>query len=215
MHFKLYTIIALLIACFNANLINNVYFNQINRISVTKSRWTIKVFIDTSTYINQTRWLKNHLDRVTVILLESRGRFESNIGKGHYLTIHNHNKTAVSLSSGRLTDGRIYIRELDRMSSQLYNMKRATKALLAFFLDMHSLNIKKKRSLFPFVSSWGKYLFGFSTHRDLISLRKNIDLLKKNDERLRHVMTEAISFMNSRFEMSLGQLSVKFSTFTS
>ena len=57
-------------------------------------------------------------------------------------------------------------------------------------------NVRKRRSLLPFIGDITSFLFGTVTGSDLNSVKRNLKLLSNNQQKLTHVMSESLTMLN-------------------
>ena len=91
---------------------------------------------------------------------------------------------------------------LDQLKQQLDFFHSEHSLLKTTLSDYQSLHISK-RSILPFVGSALSFLFGTTSESDLTTIRNNIGVISKNQKKIKHVMEESLSILNStRFDVN-------------
>ena len=149
----------------------NVVFNKISERSSSRSTWTITLLLNLSPY-------RNILD----------GALK--------------NLTSVAHANMKIIREKIinidptFKLHFDDLNEQLAHLNQTRNDKMDIFNDYNSMGNRIKRSLIPFVGDALSYLFGTVSGADLDGIRKAVNALNTNQEKIQHVINSSLSIIN-------------------
>lgn len=161
----------------------SVIFEKVKDISVVQGKWTAVTTINLDPYYSILKSLQTELETVKNILTKSV-RDESEI------------------ISHDTENGTIQIKQILRVyqmgqkfSTEIANFKANRKYLEEEIREIKFMRQKNKRALIPVVGKVLSFLFGTLDEADLNSIRANIRQLATDQEKIKHVLTNSMTFI--------------------
>ena len=151
----------LLLGSVNAVVIqDNVVFNKLNEITVSRSRWLMTLVIDLDTHQRFIDKLQYDINEVSALIEIASERYEKPKFQ-HYYTLFRSLK-----------------REIVTVRQTFYDKKRS-------YLNYAS--IRNKRSVLPFVGDIMSFLFG-TISKKRYQVQENVQNLARNQQNIIHVL---------------------------
>lgn len=167
----------------NNILRKSVIFEKVKDISVVQGKWTAVTTINLDPYYSILKSLQTELETVKNILTKSV-RDESEI---------------ISYDT---ENGTIQIKQIlrvyqmgQRFSTEIAKFKANRKYLEEEIREIKFMRHKNKRALIPVVGKVLSFLFGTLDEADLNSIRANIRQLATDQEKIKHVLTNSMTFI--------------------
>ena len=159
---------------------DNVIFNKISDISLSKSPWLLTFVIDLQPY-------EKFLDRLD-------------------LNIANASRLADKILEyyDRQQDGEkeSYVNVFRGLKSQLSNIETLHTEISDGYFGYKQLHSRKRRSLLPFIGDLSSAVFGTVSEGDLRDIRENVATLASNQQHLSHVVSQSMTLVNlAQFEI--------------
>ena len=155
----------------------NVIFQKLNDITTTRSRWTITLVIDLEPYYAFLNKCHKDLGTVTLVLRD---------------LIQKH----LSVKAPKI------VHLFTKLDADAISLNDTLTALGNNFKEYQRL-IRPKRSVLPFVGRALSFLFGVVSDTDLSGIKRNVQNLANNQERLSHVVEDSLTILNtSRVEIA-------------
>ena len=104
---------------------------------------------------------------------------------------------ATTNSMGFLHPETFFIGALDNFRHELQSLKISEAHLKNMFATVKSLKVRNKRFILPFIGSALSFLFGTVLEQDLGSVRRNVNTLSKNQNKIAHVVKDSLTILNS------------------
>ena len=86
-----------------------------------------------------------------------------------------------------------FYKKLKTTWSELRTMRETFTCMIESYVQYKSLQGRQKRSLLPFVEKAMHFLFGTITDSDLKAVRRNVEHLAENQQKLKHVVHKSHS----------------------
>lgn len=174
--------IVLILKC-NALMHENVFFHEIGKFSMSRSRWIVSFIIDLSTYERFLDKLSTDINRTDMLsdrLIASLTRpAETVVQTGHYKPMIIGLKEQLSV--------------LRSMHDDVRNSFNDYKLLGP--VDTDKLE-RRKRKVLGFIGDIMSDIFGVVSEGDISSITRNIKKLSRNQLELTHVVEESLSIIN-------------------
>ena len=149
----------------------NVVFNKISERSSSRSTWTITLLLNLSPY---RTLLENALKNITSIA----------------------NANMAIIRKKIINIDPTFKMHFDDLNDRLSHLNKVRNEKIDIFDDYNSMGNRKKRSLIPFVGDALSYLFGTVSGADLEGIRKAVNTLNTNQEKIQHVVNSSLSIIN-------------------
>ena len=186
----------------------NIIFNKISDISLSTLNWKLTMVVDMNAYENAFDAFLVHLKRIEVILSS---------------TVDTHRKNNVNTFDGYYSDLR---RELVHINDTRESIIEKFETFRLLNNRGNAMRMREKRALIPFIGKVYGWLFGLTTESDMSDIRKAINDLGANQQKISHVIEKSITIMNESREniaenrrrinkiyLGIGKLSAAISTF--
>lgn len=186
-------VVLLVIGVCGALVRKSVIFEKVKDISLIQGKWTAITTISLNPYCNILDLLQTELETVKSVLLQSI-RNESEI-----LTANLTDSTAIVTPLFRLHQMR------ERFSVEINNLKLNRKYLEQETREIRFMHRRRTRALIPIVGKVLSFLFGTLDEADLDTIKTNVRNLADNQEQIKHVLTESMTFIKDNQQKIVGQ----------
>lgn len=156
----------------------NVIFQKLNEVTITRSKWLITFVIDLKPYRTFIDRCRSNIDDVGLMARQIINRYHSDKLDG--------------IKS-------LYV----KLENKITGLNDSVDIITDNFDEYNRLQTRHKRSLLPFVGKALSFLFGTVSSADLDSIKRNIRKLAKNQDSIVHVVESGLSMLNtSRIQIS-------------
>lgn len=176
-------VMLLVIGVCEALVRKSVIFEKVKDISLIQGKWTAITTISLNPYCNILDLLQTELETVKTVLLQSI-RNESEI-----LTANLTNRTVPVTPLFRLYQMR------ERFSVEISNFKLNRKYLEQEIRGIRFMHRRRTRAIIPIVGKVLSFLFGTLDETDLDTIKANVRHLANNQQQIKHVLTESMTFI--------------------
>lgn len=160
----------------------NVIFNQVNEIVLTKSKWLMTIVVDLDSY-------QNFLDKLSTDIDDASALAEIVIKR---YTKDGHDNYKATFKS---------------LHNEVLALKTTFDSIMDSYIDFRSL--RNKRSILPLGGEILNFLFGTVSQDQIDVIQRNINHLSANQQNIVHVLKESISLLNSsRMEIAVNRHSI-------
>ena len=160
------------------HLKENVIFNKVKEVSLSRSSWKLTMIVDLDAYDLYFVKTLNYIKELEEKISTTYKKFEDG---GHV----------------QLTSHFLALRDELKL---INNTREKIKGRFDNYRALHVVSkrsvLRKKRALLPFVGSIYSFLFGLTSESDMKDIRQAINDLGDNQDGLRHVVQKSLSVMN-------------------
>ena len=149
----------------------NVLFVKDGDMSLSRSRWIMTFILDINVY------------EEFILKLNKEINDAASLGE----TISRHYDKPKS-------EG--YLSIFQALRGEIKSLQDVNLEIKNSFADLKSLKKRSRRSLFPFIGSALRFLFGTLSSSDLSDIRSNIGTLARNQQTISHVLEKGLSILN-------------------
>ena len=175
-------LLLLLGSTFALHMHENVIFNQINEIVLTKSKWLMTIIVDLDSYQNFLNKLSTDIDNASAL---------AEIVTERYTKDKHANYRAIFKS----------------LHNEVRTLKATFDGIVDSYIDFRS--VRNKRSILPLGGEILNFLFGTVSEDQIDAIQRNINHLAANQQNIVHVLKESISLLNSsRMEIAVNKHSI-------
>ena len=154
---------------------DSVVFNKISEIHTSRSFWKLTLVEDLENYTPKLDLVNRQLIRLFDELKTLRSK------------VKNGGETKWANSYDRLlVDYQDLRSDFDELSNEFDELRKLED----------NPNLRKKRSLLPFIGRLTSFLFGTVSESDLSTVKKNLKTLANNQQELTHVLSESLTMLN-------------------
>ena len=158
----------------------NVIFDKISEVSITRATWTITFILDLTSYDGLFQSCNEYLNDISTVV--------------HNALLHQGGTS----SSPTLTPGR-YQKPILAIHEELAELNATRDRFYSTYIRYKAIHSRQKRSLIPVIGDLGNWLFGLSTDSDLQKIRGAVDTLGENQEKLTHIISESLTVINKTY----------------
>ena len=90
-------------------------------------------------------------------------------------------------------ENQVFTKSLRQLGQELRTTRETFTCMIESYVQYKSLQGRQKRSLLPFVEKAMHFLFGTITDSDLKAVRRNVEHLAENQQKLKHVVHKSHS----------------------
>ena len=102
-----------------------------------------------------------------------------------------------------------WLKSLNNLEQEIRKLNLTHSAISDMFEEHNSLMKRSKRAVLPIVGKVLSFLFGTLSSEDLDSMRRNVNVLAQNKQKITHVLQENLNILNvSRIEVAENRKSV-------
>ena len=154
---------------------DSVMYQKVSVVTTTRARWLVTFVMDLPKYekaINNLEYKVNEISNKSW------------------------NLTSYFTQAGQST---WYIQGINRLRDEISVVRNTYQGLKDHFYEYNSLAYRKRnrRSLLPFMGKALHFLFGTVSDEDLSNMRQNIQTLARNQEGIKHVVSESLTIINA------------------
>lgn len=161
----------------------NVIFEKVKDISLVQGKWTAVTAINLNPYYDILNLLQTELTTVKNTLVQAIG------DESKKLSVTDTNQTIRMTPIFRLYQMR------ERFSVEINNFKVNRKYLEQEVQEIRFMNRRNTRAVIPIVGKVLSFLFGTLDEEDLNTIRSNVRQLANNQQQIKHVLTESMTFV--------------------
>ena len=161
----------------------NVVFNHIKEVSISHTSWKLTYIIDLSVYDDLFSKSFKHLEKVAT---EVWGLIEKETNRNG------------SEDTGLSFDPQY--RTLYRRLQQVNHTKDALLETLNEYKSLRPRSDRRKRAVASFVGSWYHTLFGLVDDDSMNDIRKAINDMSDNQEKIKHVVNQSLTLISTTHE---------------
>ena len=167
---------------------HNVIFEKIGEVTTTRSKWLVTFVIDLHPYQDFINSLKCDLTGAIIMAQTMKIPIINN----NVISVHNR-----------------WLKSLNNLEQEIRKLNLTRSAISDMFEEYKSLMKRSKRAALPIVGKVLSFLFGTLSSEDLDSIRRNVNALAQNQQKITHVLQESLSILNvSRIEVAENRKSV-------
>ncbi len=152
----------------------NVIFQKVNEVSVTRAHWKVALLLDTTVFSTYLTQLETRLENITNATHDMRTQFKRN---------------DIVLQ----TDA--FEQSLAQLHTELEYIRADHDNILDSYLDYKTLSHIQKRSLLP-LGGFFKFLFGTADDSDIRNIQIHVNQLQESQKTVIHVLQNSLSILN-------------------
>ena len=152
----------------------NVIFQKVNEVSVTRAHWQIALLLDTTVFSTFLTQLETRLENITKATHDMTTQFKRN---------------DIVLQ----TDA--FEQSLAQLHTELEYIRADHDNVLDSYLDYKTLSHIQKRSLLP-LGGFFKFLFGTADDSDIRNIQIHVNQLQESQKTVIHVLQNSLSILN-------------------
>ncbi|KAH3755679.1 hypothetical protein DPMN_190377 [Dreissena polymorpha] len=152
----------------------NVIFQKVNEVSVTRAHWQIALLLDTNVFSTFLTQLETRLNDITNTTKDMMFQFKRN---------------------DLLLQTDAFEQSLAQLHTEIEYIRSDHDNVLDSYLDYKTLSHTQKRSLLP-LGGFFKFLFGTADDSDIRNIQTHVNQLQESQKTIIHVLQNSLSILN-------------------
>ena len=166
----------------------NTIFQKVGAISSTQAKWRVTFIDDLSVFDNECGRVMSQLHKVNVL-------YKRMLSSLHIENSKELNKPRIVPAMGKY-EGLMRFPSFLEVKHSIRMIQNRLHDLMYEYSGYKNLGHRHKRSFLPFIGQISSFLFGTVSDSDLDTIRRQINVIKKSQETVTHVLRESLTILN-------------------